>query len=84
MNKIVLAFYALGYHLSIKLHILNSQLDQCPKNLGAMGNKQEEWFQQDLKIIEKPRLLRQKYDAGVLSKIEMYKCKCYPCKLFPN
>ena len=38
--------------MSIKLHFLNSHLDQFPDNLGAVSDELGERFHQDLKIME--------------------------------
>ena len=46
-----LAFRALGCNMSIKLHFLNSHLDQFLENLGTMNYKQGEGFHWDLKTM---------------------------------
>ena len=38
--------------MSIKLHYINSHLDQFPENLGDVSEEQGERFHQDLKTIE--------------------------------
>ena len=46
------AFCDLGCKMSIKLHYINSYLDQFPENLGDVSEEQGELFHQDLKTIE--------------------------------
>ena len=46
------AFRNLGCNMSVKLHYLYSHLDRFPENLGAVSDKQGEWFHQDLKTME--------------------------------
>ena len=53
----MLAFRDLGCNMSIKVHFLNSHLeqDQFPENLGAIGavsDEQGERFHQDLMVME--------------------------------
>ena len=38
--------------MSIKVHFLHSHLVNFPENLGAVGNKQGERFNQDLKVMK--------------------------------
>ena len=52
VNRMLLVFRDLGCNMSIKLHFLNSHLDQFPDNLGAWSDEQGERFHQDLKIRE--------------------------------
>ena len=52
VNRMLLAFRDLGCNMSIKLHFLNSHLDQFPDNLGDVSDEQGEQFHQDLKIME--------------------------------
>ena len=49
---LLLAFCDLGCNMSIKLHFLNSHLDQFPENLGAVSDEQGERFHQDLMMME--------------------------------
>ena len=42
VNRMLLAFRDLGCNMSIKLHFLNSHLDQFPDNLGAVSDEQGE------------------------------------------
>ena len=46
------AFCDLGCKMSIKLHYINSHLDQFPENLGDVSEEQGERFHQDLKTID--------------------------------
>ena len=50
VTRMLLAFRDLRCNASIKLHFLNSHLDQFPDNLGS--DEQGERFHQDLKIME--------------------------------
>src|SRR5271170_4665085 len=52
VNEMLLAFCDLGCNMSIKVHFLNSHLDQFPENLGAVSDEQGERFHLDLMIIE--------------------------------
>ena len=52
VNRMPLAFRDFGCNMNIKLHFLNSHLDQFPDNLGAVSDEQREQFHQDLKIME--------------------------------
>ena len=52
VNRMLVAFRDPGRNISIKLHFLNSHLDQFPDKLGAVSDEQGERFHQDLKIME--------------------------------
>ena len=52
VDEMLEAFCDLGCKKSIKLHYINSHLDQFPENLGDVSEEQGERFHQDLKTIE--------------------------------
>ena len=52
VNGMFLAFRDLECNMSIKLHFLNSHLDQFPDDQGVVSDEQGERFHQDLKIME--------------------------------
>ena len=52
VDEMLEAFCDLGCKMSIKLHYVNSHLDQFPENLGDVSEEQGEQFYQDLKTIE--------------------------------
>ena len=52
VDEMLEAFCDLGCKMSIKLHYINSHLDQFPENLGDVSEEQGERFHQDLKTIE--------------------------------
>lgn len=52
VTRMLLAFRDLGCNMSVKLHFLNSHLDQFPQNLGAVSDEQGEHFHQDLMTME--------------------------------
>ena len=45
-------YHKLGCNMSIKVHFLNSHLEQFPDNLGAVSDEQAERFHQDIKVME--------------------------------
>ena len=45
-------YHKLGCNMSIKVHFLNSHLEQFPDNLGAVSDEQAEHFHQDIKVME--------------------------------
>lgn len=52
VQRMLKAFCDLGCNMSIKMHFLNSHLDQFPENLGDVSDEQGERFHQDLKTME--------------------------------
>ena len=52
VNRMLLASRDMGCNMSIKLHFLNSHLDQFPENLVAVSDEQGERFHQDLMMME--------------------------------
>lgn len=46
------AFHDLGCNMSVQLHFLYSHLDRFPENLDDVSDEEDEWFLQDLKIME--------------------------------
>ena len=52
VNRMLFAFRDLGCNMSIKLHFLNSHLDQSPDSQGAVRDEQGQRFRHDLKIME--------------------------------
>ena len=51
VKRMLLAFRDLGCNMSIKVHFLNSHLDQFPENLGAVSDEQGERFHQDFMVM---------------------------------
>ena len=45
-------YHKLGCNMSIKVHFLNSHLEQFPDNLGAVSDEQAKRFHQDIKVME--------------------------------
>ena len=45
-------YHKLGCNMSIKVHFLNSHLEQFLDNLGAVSDEQAERFHQDIKVME--------------------------------
>ena len=92
VNRMLLTFRALGCNMSIKLHFLNSHLDQFPENLGAVSDEQGERFHQDLKIMEER--YQGRWDKSMMADYcwsikrdcpdEVYKCKSYKRKFLPD
>ena len=48
VETILQSYYHLGYNMSIKVHFLNSHLDEFPANLGDVSEEHGERFHQDL------------------------------------
>ena len=46
------SYHLLGCNMSIKVHFLNSHLDEFPANLGDVSDEHGERFHQDLKVME--------------------------------
>ena len=46
------SYHRLGCNMSIKVHFLNSHLDEFPANLGDVSDEHGERFHQDIKIME--------------------------------
>ena len=92
VNRMLLAFRALRCNMSIKLHFLNSHLDQFPENLGAVSDEQGERFHQDLKIMEER--YQGRWDKSMMADYcwsikrdcpdEVYKRKSYKRKFLPD
>ena len=45
-------YHHLGCNMSIKVHFLNSHLDEFPANLGDVSDEHGERFHQDIKVME--------------------------------
>ena len=92
VNRMFLIFRDLGCNMSIKLHFLNSHLDQFPDNLGAVSDEQGERFHQDLKIMEEH--YQGHWDKSMMADYywsikrhcpdKMYKSKSYKRKFLPD
>ena len=63
-NYEVLGFQKLGCNMSVKVHFLNSHLDQFTKNLGAVSVEQGVHFHQDLslQVLMESKVRGQDYD----------------------
>ena len=52
VQSMIESYRVLGCNMSIKLHFLNSHLEQFPTNLGDVSDEQGERFHQDIKVME--------------------------------
>lgn len=52
VESLMESFHVLGCNMSIKMHFLNSHLEQFPANLGDVSDEQGERFHQDIKVME--------------------------------
>ena len=52
VQSMIESFQVLGCNMSIKMHFLNSHLEQFPANLGDVSDEQGERFHQDIKTME--------------------------------
>lgn len=52
VDKMVKDFQKLGCLMNLKLHFLDSHLDEFPENLGDFSEEQGERFHQDIKVME--------------------------------
>ena len=92
VNRMLLAFRDFGCNMSIKLHFLNSHLDQFPDNVSAASDEQGERFHQDLKIMEER--YQGRWDKSMMADYcwsikrncpdEVYKRKSYKRKFPPE
>ena len=67
-NYEMLGFRKLGCKMSVKVHFLNSHLDQFPENLGAVSVEQGVHFHQDLslQLLMESKVMGQDYDGRLL------------------
>ena len=67
-NFEVLGFRKLGCNMNVKVHFLNSHLDQFPENLGAVSVEQGVHFLQDLslQVLMESKMMGQDYDGRLL------------------
>ena len=52
VTTMLLAYRDLGYKMIIKLHLLHSHFDKFSNKPKAVSDEQDEWFHQDLMIME--------------------------------
>ena len=71
-QKLLDNFQTLDINMRIKVHFLHSHLDRFPENTGDVSDEQDEWFHQDVKVMEEKhgkksyRLMGQKHYARLL------------------
>ena len=92
VTRMLLAFRDLGCNMSVKLHFLNSHLDQFPENLGAVSEEQGERFHQDLMTMEER--YQGRWDKNMMADycwsikrdcpVEVHKRKSYKRKFLPE
>ncbi len=52
VERMLQSYHRLGCNMSIKVHFLNSHLDEFPANLGDVSDEHGERFHQDIKVME--------------------------------
>ena len=58
-------FKAIGAHMSIKMHFLNSHLNYFPDNCGNFSEEQGERFHQDIRVMKER--YQGRWDASMLA-----------------
>jgi hypothetical protein len=53
INELLISYKAMGCNMSLKIHILDSHLDDFPENLGDVSDEHGERFHPDISLIEK-------------------------------
>ena len=53
VNRMLTAFQAQGFNMSLEIHFLHSHVDYFPENLGAYSEEQGEKFHQDIMTMER-------------------------------
>ncbi|GBN45433.1 hypothetical protein AVEN_183448-1 [Araneus ventricosus] len=72
-------FKILGCSMSLKVHFLDSHLDNFPENLGAVSEEQGERFHQDIKEME--RRYQGKWNVSMIADYSWNLQKDSPCKV---